>query len=330
VNRNSKDNSNQQWNLTLERAVLRESTASLSYVGNRGVHLLGRNNINVLTPKAYPTFGNITLIDFVFNSSYDAMQAEFRRRYSRGFFYQFNWTWAKSIDNVSQGVGDGDLNVLALDRRLNRADSDFVRRHTVRANALYEFPVGKKHHLGANWHPVLDALAGGWSLGGIATFNTGQFATPTVQGTTFLSRPDRVLGVPINLSDADRKRLAQETGSSSYLDPAKRWFNPNAFAIVPTGTAARLGNAGRNIIVGPSFFGTDVALSKRFHPPNLPERATVSVRAEAFNILNHPNFGVGRPSDAALNAVINTNNVGAFTRTLNNPRQFQFSVRLDF
>jgi hypothetical protein len=329
IERVNKDNNNQQLNVTLERAVLRESTVSVSFVGNRGAHLLGTFNHNIAKPKAYPDFGDIKLSNAVSNSWYNAMQVEFRRRYSRGLFYQINWTWAKSIDDVSQGTGGQNLDVIAVDRRLNRADSDFVRRHTVRMNALYELPIGRKHHLGTNWHPVLDALVGGWSLGGIVSLNTGQFTSPTVQGGAYTARPDRVLDVPISLSDADRKRLAQQTGDSSYLDPTKRWFNPLAFRSVDA-AEGRVGNAGRNTILGPNFFGADVSLSKRFHLPKLPERASALIRAEAFNVLNHPNFGVGRPTDAALNAIINSNNAGAFTRTLNSPRQFQFAIRLDF
>jgi hypothetical protein len=142
------------------------------------------------------------------------MQFEIRQRYSRGFSYQLNWTWAKSIDDLRGAVGNAaeDNQVRSLDRRLNRADSDFTQRHAVRANALWQRPSGK------SWTPVLKALAGNWSLGAIWQWNTGLYSTVLVQGTQFNGRPDVVPGASWQLSDADRKALAQKTGDPSYLD----------------------------------------------------------------------------------------------------------------
>ncbi len=320
-----RDSYNQQWNLTLERVILREATLSVAYVGNRGVHLLGRTDVNLGAVKAYPNFGNVTLFNSRFNSNYNGLQVELRRRYSKGLFYQTNWTWAKSLDDVALGAGTGDVSIVSLNPKLNRADSDFVRRHVVRGNAVYELPFGRGRSLGKNWKGPLDAFLGGWSLGGIAGFTTGQFATPSVQGAVFTGRPDRALGVPAHLSDSDRQRLAQQTGDPSYLDPSKRWYNPNAFLAVDV-SAGRIGNAARNTIVGPHVFTTDAVLSKQMRLPKGPERLRATLRIEAFNVFNHTNFDVRN----GLNWVINTVDAGSFSSQLGNPRQFQFALRFDF
>jgi hypothetical protein len=319
-----KDASNQQWNLTLERVLLRAATVSVAYVGNKGGHLVGQQQMNPGN-RVFPRFGAITEWSSIFNSFYNAMQAEVRQRYARGFAWQLNWTWAKSIDNLGNSTGNApeDAEVRSLNRSLNRANSDFVQRHVVRGNALWDMPFGGK---GSSWHPVLKAVLGRWSFGANGQWNTGQFATPTVSGVNFNGRPDVVAGASWKLTDSDRQALAQKTGDRSYLDRSLRWFNPTAFAAVNV-DQGRIGNSGRNVIVGPNLLTLDASVSKKFHVPGLPERVIASLRIEAFNAFNHVNFFA---RSTGLNLVVSTATAGAFSQILGNPRQFQFGARLDF
>jgi hypothetical protein len=222
------------------------------------------------------------------------------------------------------GTAAEDAEVRNLNRRLNRANSDFVNRHAARGNFVWEMPVGGRSGLGSSWHPVVKTLLGRWSIGGIFQWNTGVFTTPRILTASFNGRPDVVAGVSWRLSDADRQRLAQQTGDSSYLDRSLRWFNPFAFKAVDT-AAGRIGNAGRNVIVGPSFFNFDSVLSKRFHLPRLPERALGTIRIESFNVFNHVNFNA-----RSLNGDVTSASVGAFSQIRGNPRQFQFGIRVEF
>jgi hypothetical protein len=316
---NFHDAYNQQWNLAVERILFRQSTVSLAYVGNKGTHIMGQEQLNAGN-LVYPRFGGVNEYTSNFDSTYQALQFEIRQRYARGFSYQLNWTWAKSIDDLGGAVGNApeDNQVRSLNRRLNRADSDFGQRHVVRANVLWQMPFG------ASWHRALKAVAAGWSIGGIWQWNTGLYSTVLVQGTQFNGWPDVVPGVSWQLSDADRKALAQKTGDPSYLDRSLRWYNPLAFAAVAV-DQGRLGNAGRNIIPGPSLYNLDGVLSKRFHVPHLPERVMGTIRIEAFNVFNHVNFFA-----RSLNLNINTATAGAFSQITGNPRQMQLGVRLDF
>jgi hypothetical protein len=133
-----------------------------------------------------------------------------------------------------------------------------------------------------------------------------------------------VPGVSWQLSGAERQTLAQKTGDSSYLDRSLRWFNPLAFAAVAV-DQGRLGNAGRNIIVGPSLYNFDAVLSKRCHLPRLPERVMGTIRIETFNVFNHVNFFA-----RSLNLNVNTATAGAFSQITGSPRQMQFGARIDF
>ena len=132
---NFHDAYNQQWNLAVERVLFRQTTLSLAYVGNKGVHLMGTQQLNPGN-LVYSGFGSVNEYVSNFSSVYNSMQWELRQRYSRGFSYQVNWTWAKSIDDLGGAVGSApeDAQVRSLSRRLNRADSDFVQRHVVRGN----------------------------------------------------------------------------------------------------------------------------------------------------------------------------------------------------
>ena len=314
-----RDGYNQQWNFAIEHVLGKDNLLNLTYVGNKGVHLPWD------TPTTATGFNNLRIVRSRGNSNYNALQAEIRRRYGKGFFYQLNWTWAKSLDDHMVGVNT-EMQLYSTSLRLNRGDSPFVRRHTLRGNFLYRLPLGRRQRFGGGWNPMLDGILGGWSLGGITSFSTGGFLTPVVQGGLYSSRPDRVLGVPIRLTDADRKRLAAETGDAIWLDRTKRWFNPGAFSVVDA-DAERFGNAGRNIIVGPRTFGVDGVLSKSF---SLHEAARLTVRVESFNVTNRVNFAMGAAGNTPLNVAINSPNVGSFSRTNGNPRQFQFALRLDF
>ncbi|MCL5744656.1 MAG: carboxypeptidase-like regulatory domain-containing protein, partial [Acidobacteria bacterium] len=312
---NFSDAYNQQWNLTLERVLFRQATASISYVGNKGTHLMGTQQLNPGN-LVYPGFGQITQYISNFDSTYNAMQFEVRQRYSNGFSYQFNWTWAKSIDDMGGATGNAaeDTQVRSLNLRLNRANSDFVQRHVLRGNVLWQMPFGTKRGPGAGWNPVLKAVLGDWSLGSIVQWNTGLYCTPLVQGGMYNGRPDVVPGVSWRLSSADRTSLAQSTGDPSYLDPSLRWFNPLAFNAVAV-DEGRVGTSGRNVLLGPSLFSFNSVLSKRFHLPRLPERVMGTLRIEAFNIFNHANFFA-----RSLNLNINTVNAGAFSQITGSPQ----------
>jgi hypothetical protein len=114
------------------------------------------------------------------------------------------------------------------------------------------------------------------------------------------------------------------------------WFNPSAFALPPPGL---FGNAGRNILRGPKFAQFDVALQKTFP---LKESTKLVLGAEAYNLFNHPNFGVpsntqspltqGGSGDAVFKDATGSfaNNVGRIFSTVGTARQIQLTARFTF
>jgi hypothetical protein len=153
---------------------------------------------------------------------------------------------------------------------------------------------------------VLDEIFGGWQLGGIVTIAAGfPFSPATSLDTSNTSsggqlRPDLV-GNP---------NPAQPT-------PA-RWYNPDAYA---TPGEFTFGNAGRNSLVGPGTRTADLYLRKEF---KIRGRARLELRIEAFNVFNHPNFGL--PD----NYIDDGESAGTITYTSIAQRQIQFGARLAF
>jgi hypothetical protein len=284
---------NQQWNLTVERELGQKTMLTLQYVGNKGTHLFRSINVNGprLDPTSrrviYPyqnTFGTsaINFRQTDGNSIYNALLVEVKRRAGRYLNFQANYTWAKQLDNTGTTVNSALLDVQNLGR--DRADSDYTRRQQLTINGTYDLPVGHGRPFLENMPTVANALFGGWRLSGIMRYTTGRYFTPTFTANGGLSnnRPDVVYGVAANLPSSERTPI--------------RWFNPDAFTVVPAVDPAlgtpRFGNAGRNTLIGPGLNNVDASLAKQFFVGS--ETRVLSFRVEAFNLLNHPNLRSAR------------------------------------
>ena len=115
----------------------------------------------------------------------------------------------------------------------------------------------------------------------------------------------------LGFGSGDRPHVA---GDPLLADPdPQAWFNTSAFALPAFGT---FGNAGRNIISGPSLWNVNVSLLK---DTPLGEDATLQFRAEFFNVMNTPNFGLP-------NIFFGT---PGFGRVLSGPRRPRNPIRLE-
>ena len=106
-------------------------------------------------------------------------------------------------------------------------------------------------------------------------------------------------------------------GPVSYPHTLQQWFNPGAFS---TPAPYTYGNAGRDTLFGPGRWNWDMSLFKAFI---IHEQTRFEMRAEAFNVFNHPQFNLP-------NQNIGNPQVGAITSTVGNPRQLQMGLRFQF
>ena len=319
-----------QYNLNLEREISPGTILSAGYFAARGNHLTRGAEQNPFEPAlghrynpSLPSPLQTVLTDA--QSFYNSFQLSVSSQSGKGLSWQTFYTLAHSIDDASTGLiieavnePPGSQNI--FDRKGSRGRSSFDIRHNFVANVVYELPFGRGSHFG------------GWEVSGVGSFHSNVPFTPVL---AFDNADSQSLTIP------ERPNLAGNpyTGtcpSGAKVGTATCWFNPGAFALPPPG---QFGTAGRNILRGPGFAQLDVALQKSFQAR---EGTKIELRAETFNLLNHPNFAVpsntqspltlGGNGDAVFKDAADhfANNVGRVFSTVDTARQIQLGVRFVF
>lgn len=327
------------WNLTLQRQLSRNLTAMIGYVGNRGVHMLNREDdansvLPTVTPQGLlwpspvgsgtrlnPNVGAIRALYWSGNSFYDALEAQVIKKMGSGFTIQGGYTWGKAIDTGSASViGDPFQNSISslyfFCITCRRGLSDFNVAQSVTSHFLWELPVPKDWTQGA-FH---SAALGGWELGGILTAQSG------VPFTAILG------GDPLGLNSSDPwaypNRVAGP-GCSSLVNPG----NPNNYIKLQClsfpNPSTLLGNLGRNTLIGPGLVDLDFAVFKNFPLHSISESSRLQFRAEMFNILNHANFAPPIANETVFDQSGNpVPGAGAINETTTSSRQIQFGLKL--
>ncbi len=295
------DPSVQQWNLTLEQDLGHDIGMRLSYIGNHGSNLETFVDVNQVHPNTVG-WGNAFSIDAPFQSwgyiesivngarsNYNSLSAALNKRFVNGLQFQASYVWTRDLSDA-QGYAPSSIttesNSVSSDRfDLNRdyGNSTFDRRNRFMATYLYELPFGRNKPF-LNKGGVVNTLAGGWQLGGVAVLQSGAFLTPYQTttdpgGTNLLSnagstRADIVPGVPFYVHKQ----------ASSEGDPV--FLNANAFTDPPNNSAG-FGNAGVGNVLGPGTQSFSMSLIKS---TSLWEGAAFHFGAEASNVFNHRNY----------------------------------------
>ena len=269
--------------------------------------------------KLNPNVGIITPVLWQVSSSYNALQARILKRLSHGFQVQGSYTFSKSLDTNSESgntaFANSMTNLPLFDPRVRRGLSDFDIRHNFVANALWEIPSARTQM------PVVNWAANGWQLGTILQVSSGQPFTPLIGGDPLGS-----LIASFGYDYPDRLSLP---GCNHPVNPGNPspYINMSCFA-APT-PANRLGNAGRNVAIGPGLLNVDASLFKNNRIPRISETFNVQFRAEFFNALNHTNFA---PPNSTNILIFNSNltpvaSAGALTATSTTSRQIQFALK---
>ena len=314
-NRNRKDEYASQWGFSIQQDLPGRFTGVVAYTGNKGTDLQTITYANVADPVTgrvpYPQYGQVQYRTNDSNSTFEALELSATRRLHQGWLVMANYMWSHAINDGSLGGGETDAttpeNVFC--RACERASSSYDVRNFFNVNSVYQIPYPLRQ---------LHSILGGWSLSGNATARSGQPVNITISrpasavpgGYNMTQRPDVVPGVS----------LIPPGGQTP-----SHWFNPAAFAVPAPGT---WGNAGRNIGRGPMLYQIDLSLAKEVP---LREHARLEFRADAFNVVNRPEYGnptsdVTVPAQfGIIQSTINTTPIGTGT-----PRQIQFMARLAF
>ena len=329
------------WNVTLQREMFWNSMVSIAYVGRRGLHLqreadinqpttavVAANpgvNINALRP--YLGFGSIRQTDNVASSRYNALQLVWNRRFANGLAFGLNYTFSKSMDD---GSNQRDVIPDTYNAHNLWGPSEFDARHMVQIFYLYDLPFfrGQSNLAGK--------ALGGWQISGVTQFQTG--LPCGVAGTSDYAGvgQDANWGCGINgqywIVNGDPKIIGT-FGTSGQWFATKNSDGSPIFTAPAAGTFNLAQNV-RDMIHLPGFQNWNLGLFKKFA---FNERMGLQFRAEAFNIINHPNWGggsgaMGSPGGVQLNPTSST--FGKVTTkgggTGGGERNLQLSLRFYF
>ena len=314
VDRNLRTPYVQNYNVNLQRQLFRDGVLQVGYVGSKGTKLFRYRDINqppvprITTARPFDngpfapsggTFFYVNQLETSANANYHALQTSFTLRNRRGWSSMINYTWSHSIDNASDGQ-DYVANATQPDNSfradLERANSNFDSRHRFVWSFSYDIH---------NFAPAHPRLGKGWQLNGVLTLRSGNpfhlnyNFTGDFNGTgEFFGRPD-VVGDPFAGTNGPDKFL----NLAAFKVPCT--FDSKGGDCLPG--SFHFGSLGRNSLPGPHYRNFDLSL---FKTTPITDQVKVQLRAEVFNLFNHPNFSSPLlPSfiaDAAFNGLDDT------------------------
>ncbi len=292
---------------------------------------------------ANPNTGVANLFTNGAKYNYNSLQAEFRRRFTKGLYLQANYTFQKTLTNgigTSQTLVEPFLDNARPELEYSRADYDSA--HNFKLNGIYELPFGHGRRFLSGANRVADAILGGWQISPIVTVSSGAPISLFDPRGTF-NRAGRS-GRQTALTSLNKEQVKDllgvyklEAGNAQGLTPGIYYINPKVInttgrAAEGFGTTAFTGQVffnnapgqtsslERAFLDGPWYFNIDATLAKSFR---ITESVRFQLRLEAFNALNKTNFFFGQGQN------INSTTFGRVTSAFA-PRIVQIGGRLDF
>lgn len=336
-----------KWNLEVQRTIGWKTLMSVNYNGMHGIHIpIDDNGLNAFCPTTIcpggflglpasvpnASFGIVNQIMSAGTSNYNGLTVSVRRAVTNGLTFNLSYTWSHALDDVSNG-GLLPLNALQTDTSLlnpqnpynirgNYGDSDLDVRHYV---SLGWVMTDLFRRAGFHWGP--ERAFGGWTLSGNTFYRTGlpytvidSNATTTLGG---LNYGGTIFATPLTNMFAGCGAGAVNVPCLTASEFAPSTASPTGF-----------GQQDRNGFRGPGFFDADLALTKDFA---IGEHFKLSVGAQAFNLLNHPNFDqpvadLANPLFGSITRLVGppTSILGSFVGGNNSPRFVELKAELHF
>jgi hypothetical protein len=277
-----------------------------------------------------PTNKNAFVTDYIGSSgwsNYHGLQAEIRKRFTNGWYYQVNYTWSKAFTNAEQAQAEFSPyldNAVGDTFEKKRLNQDV--QHVLKGNAVYELPFGPGKRF-FDQGGFVGKLMGGWQISGIAQFRTGRPIT-FISGRGTLNRSARSGNNTPNttLTISELQNMVglfhdPRTGLPLLVDPRlidSQGRASSEFFTHPT--AGTVGHLSLTPVDGPGYWNVDTAVIKRIR---FKERLGIELRLEAFNVFNHTNFSVPNSLD------INDTDFGKIN-TAFDPRILQLAWKFTF
>jgi hypothetical protein len=326
----------QEFSLTTEYQVAPQASIQIGYVGILGHHLTDPFWGNQLTsPGAVAPYANIVGQDGVLKitqtesaSNYNALQAVFRQRLSKGLELTANYTFSKSLTDdigfygVSNIFSGQYYQQNIYDPGSEWGLSGMDTRHNLSVTGVYELPFGRGKMFGSSWNPIVDSVIGGWKIGGAQVYYSGfpvTVASPanystTVDAFTGAARPNQLR--PLHTTHRSIAAYygtdVQGTSCGPNQDNGTCVFQQqpnNGFGALRPGS-----------LRAPSFQNIDMSVAKTFR---IWHEQRFDFKADFFNAFNIADYS---PPDNGMA----DSNFGQITGTVNNNRSTQLSLKYAF
>jgi hypothetical protein len=294
-----------------------------------------------------PQFGSVALHGNNDNSIYHALQADVKKRLSRGFTGQFSYTFAKDLGNSAAGNGSASSSTATTrdprNRQLQRGLITFDRAHVFKGNGTFGLPFGPNRAFLNNGPAWIQRAVEGWEVSGIFSWLSGApltFTSPikTLGIRANTNTADLVAAFPDNLGNVEvgkgfvqyfanlKTQAAKQPNFGGDTSLPGRFTNQvvvdaSGNVILQNPEPGTTGNTAVNLprVKGPGTLGLDMALSKRVR---INEKTMFTLRADAINILNKPQWGLP-------NTNINSTTFGRITSATGS-RTVLVNARVDF
>ncbi|WP_263417189.1 TonB-dependent receptor [Terriglobus albidus] len=336
------------FDLAMEYQISNTQTVMVAYVGNIGNRLLNLRNINQLkqtntgtTTEVAPYFslagqtGTVTLFDHEGMQNYNAAEAIYRKRASRGVTFTLNYTYSKNLTNAqgyaapSNISGGANYPQNAYDLRAEYGPAGFDIRNNLTSTWVVEMPFGRGQHFGRNMNRMLDLAVGGWKVAGNATLYSGFPITVQANNMAGTNQSTGRANHYRALKRTNARFLPPNTGAGFYgwwgNDPsATPCTTPGvdngvcAYGVPALGT---YGNAGIGSERSPGFRGIDAAGFKTFP---IYETHELQFRVDAYNVGNISSYN--NPGRSASSPA----SFGFIQSTRSQQRQIQFALKYRF
>lgn len=347
-----------QWNVSVERELMRNMSFQVGYVGNVLIHatsgidlnavpkadwtqsaFLNGNALNALRPAG--NFGTIQEFARNGHGAYHAMQALFRWQTSNFSQFQAAYTWSHSVANVELDNSSGSVNQQATTDQsngaLDKGNTNINRPQIFVANEVFFLP-----KLTSQGQFIQKAF-GGWEVNSIVSISTGASLSVFSSGANDAANNGTLTS--IQGSGFNNNNRPDTTGTSCNAgENGRQILNPAAFTFVGhvIGTP---GDAARGYCYGPANRNVDAQLAKNWQ---FKERFRLKFSMDFFNLFNHANFlsipgtnfnanglQCGTTACSPTNNVVtgqNTNQNGGFGQasSVHPGRELQYSLKFSF
>lgn len=310
----------QDWNLSVQREVARNTVVQVAYVGDKGTHLLSEADINqvpaalrIADPTAsydalrpYPGYHVITAIIPEFNSNYNSLQVSVHRQVTKGLNFGVAYTWSKTLSDSSTDRSNAPYD--SYDFALDYGPTSFSRPQVLVFNYVYDLPFFNGQQ------GLVGHVLGGWEISGITTFESG-VPTQIRQLHDPFDSFGTGSGKGIGIDPSPIVPRPDVVGAITLPKTVAQWFTVSSFQ----DAVGHFGDSAVGNVLGPGRNDWDFGLYKNFR---ISERFSAQLRGEFFNLWNHTSF-------SSFQNDIDLSNAGDITAA-HDPRIIQLGMKLYF